>query len=46
MKQYNGNIKNQIKILLWNKGNKNIINSIDEIRDMARKRKPEIMIIN
>ena len=43
----NGNINsNKLKILLWNKANSNIMNRINEIRDIAIERKPDIIIIN
>ena len=42
----NGNIKNQIHLMLWNKGNSNIRNKIQEIRDIVEQDKPEILVIN
>ena len=37
-KMKNGNIRNQIKISLWNKGSSNIRNKIDEIRDIIKEK--------
>ena len=34
------------KIILWNKGNSNISIKIDEIREIASRKKPEVIIIN
>ena len=38
IKIMNGNIKNQMKILLWNKGNSLIKNKIEDIRDIIEEK--------
>ena len=46
IKSLNGNIKNQICILLWNKGNSLLKNKIQELRDIVTEKKPEIFVVN
>ena len=45
-KMENGNIRNSIKILSWNKGSSLIKNSIEDLRDMVNDYKPEVFILN
>ena len=39
----NGNIKNNLKIMQWNKGSSNISRRISEIKEMVQKNSPEIL---
>ena len=42
----NGKGSNELKILQWNKGRLNIVTQMTEIRNMFRKFKPDIFVIN
>ena len=45
----NGNINtydNKIKIIQWNKGSSDILNMLQEIKDIIKIQKPEVFIIN
>ena len=42
----NGNINKTMKIMQWNKGNSFLRNKIEDIKDIIRKHKPEVLVIN
>ena len=42
----NGNNNNKLKILQWNKANSNIINCLNEIKDIIKEKTPDIFVIN
>ena len=46
-KAYNGNINgNSIKILSWNKSGFNILNKMNEIKEIITTHKPHILYVN
>ncbi len=46
MKIINGNIRNNIKIMQWNKGQIDLTEKIEEVKDLINNFKPEILVIN
>ncbi len=42
----NRNIQNNLRVIQWNKGSANIMNQINEIKDIIKENKPEVLILN
>ncbi len=45
-KSYNGNIKNNLKLIQYNKGNADLQNRMIDLIDIIDEHKPELLIVN